>query len=172
MKKEKIPGISAPAGLLAVLLLTSLDQFTKYLAEVFLAGHPSVVLIPGVLELKYLENTGMAFGLLAGRKLFFVLVCLLFFLLSICLFFRIPKKRYYLPLFIILFVMQSGAAGNFIDRVFRGYVVDFIYVSLIDFPIFNLADIYVVCASILLIILVCLKYKEDDFAFLNPRYKG
>lgn len=172
MKKKKTLGMYALKGLFAVVLLIFFDQFTKYLAEVYLAQHPSVPLIPGVLELKYLENTGMAFGLMAGRKLFFVLVCLLFFLLGIYLFIRIPKKRYYLPLFVILLVMESGAAGNFIDRIFRGYVVDFIYVSFIDFPIFNLADIYVVCSSILLVFFVCLKYREEDFAFLNPRHKG
>ncbi len=172
MKREKSLGISSLVGLFAVVILTSLDQFAKHLAAAFLAGHPSVILIPGVLELKYLENTGMAFGLLEGQKLFFILICLLFFLLGIYLFIRIPKKQYYLPLLVILFVMLSGAAGNFIDRVFRGYVVDFIYFSLIDFPIFNLADIYVVCSSILLVLFVCLKYREDDFAFLSPKYKG
>ena len=82
------------------------------------------------------------------------------------------KTRYYLPLILILFLMVSGAAGNFIDRAVRGAVVDFIYVSLIDFPIFNLADIYVVCSGILLILFVCLKYKDEDFGFIKPGCKG
>lgn len=164
--------ICALAGALSVLLLTFVDQYTKFLSETHLAGKPSIVLIQGMLELKYLENTGMAFGLLAGKKMFFLLICMLFFLLGIYLFFRIPKERYYLPLLLILFLMLSGAVGNFIDRAWRGYVVDFIYFSLIDFPIFNLADVYVVCGSILLILFVCLKYHEEDFAFLNPKYKG
>lgn len=162
----------ALAGVLSVFLLTFLDQYTKFLSEMYLADKPSIVLIPEVLELKYLENTGMAFGLLAGKKVFFLLICLLFFLLGAYLFFRIPKERYYLPLLQILFLMLSGAVGNFIDRAWRGYVVDFIYFSLIDFPIFNLADIYVVCGGILLILFVCLKYREEDFSFLNPKYKG
>ena len=69
----------------------------------------------------------------------------------------------------MLYVLVSGALGNFIDRIFRGYVVDFIYVSLIDFPVFNLADVYVVCGGILLLLLVCFYYKDDDdFAFLKP----
>ena len=64
--------------------------------------------------------------------------------------------------------MVSGALGNFIDRVFRKYVVDFIYFSLIDFPVFHMADIYVVCSGILLVILVCFKYKNDeDYHFLR-----
>lgn len=171
-RKPLSAGFCALAGLLSVLLLTFFDQYTKLLAMTKLAGRDSLVLIKGVLELKYLENTGIAFGLLEGKRLFFLLICLLFFALGIYLFVRIPKEQYYLPLFVILFVMQSGAAGNFIDRVCRGYVVDFIYFSLIDFPIFNLADIYVVCGSILLVLFVCLKYKEEDFSFINPGYKG
>ena len=64
--------------------------------------------------------------------------------------------------------MVSGALGNFIDRVFRKYVVDFIYFSLIDSPVFNMSDIYVVCSGILLVILVCFKYKNDeDYHFLR-----
>ncbi|MDO4307752.1 MAG: signal peptidase II [Eubacteriales bacterium] len=172
MKKPLSVGMCALAGILSVLLLTLLDQYTKFLASLSLSGKPSIVLIPGVLELKYLENTGMAFGLLSGKKVFFLVMCILFFLLGIYLFFRIPKERYYLPLLLILFLMQSGAVGNFIDRAWRGYVIDFIYFSLIDFPIFNLADIYVVSGSILLILFVCLIYQEDDFSFLNPRNKG
>ena len=62
----------------------------------------------------------------------------------------------------------SGALGNFIDRVCRGYVVDFIYFSLIDFPVFNIADMYVVCSGILLVMLVCFRYKNDeDYDFLR-----
>lgn len=69
-------------------------------------------------------------------------------------------------------LMLSGALGNMIDRVFRGYVIDFIYFSLIDFPVFNMADIYVVCGGILLVIFVFFKYKkEDDFDFLSFRKK-
>lgn len=165
-------GICALAGILSVLLLTFLDQYTKFLASAHLAGKPSIILLPGVLELKYLENTGMAFGLLEGKKTFFLIMCLLFFLLGFYLFCRIPKERYYLPLLLILFLMLSGALGNFIDRAWRGYVVDFIYFSLINFPIFNLADIYVVCGSILLVLFICLKYQDDDFSFINPKYKG
>ena len=67
--------------------------------------------------------------------------------------------------------MFGGAAGNFIDRLFRGYVVDFIYFSLIDFPVFNIADIYVVCGGIVLVLLVVFKYKDEDFEFLSLKIK-
>ena len=59
--------------------------------------------------------------------------------------------------------------GNFIDRVFRGYVVDFIYFSLIDFPTFNVADIYVTCGITVMVFLMFFRYtEENDFDFLKP----
>ena len=169
MKREKplSAGICALTGILSVLLLTFLDQYTKYLAQRFLADRSSHVLIQGVLELKYLENTGIAFGLLEGKRVLFLVICILFFFLGVYLFIKIPKETYFIPLFLILFLMLSGAAGNFIDRVWRGYVVDFIYFSLIDFPTFNVADIYVVVATIGLFILFLFVYKEKDLEFLN-----
>ena len=121
-----------------------------------------------VLELAYVENRGMAFGMLEGRQFLFGGMCVIFCIALIWVFVRIPKNRYYLPLLLTGAVLFGGAAGNFIDRLFRGYVVDFIYFSLIDFPVFNMADIYVVCSGILLVILVCFKYKNDeDYHFLR-----
>ena len=66
-------------------------------------------------------------------------------------------------------ILFSGALGNFIDRTFYGYVTDFIYFSLIDFPVFNIADIYVVCGGILLAVLVIFRYKDEDFYFINHK---
>lgn len=159
-------------GLLSVLVLTLLDQWTKALCVSRLKGRPSVALLPGVLELKYLENTGIAFGLFAGKKQIFLIFCLLFLLLILYILWKMPRSRHFLPLYAILFLIQSGALGNFADRITRGYVVDFIYVSLIDFPIFNLADIYVVTGGILLVLFVCFRYQDEDFDFLIPGRAG
>ena len=157
------------AGVFTVFGLTLADQLTKLLAIRRLKSQASIVLIPTVLELFYLENRGMAFGLFQGKIPFFVIMCLVFFCAFLYAWIKIPKNRYYAPLTAVLYVLVSGALGNFIDRIFRGYVVDFIYVSLIDFPVFNLADVYVVCGGILLLLLVCFYYKDDDdFAFLKP----
>lgn len=161
----------ALTGIFTALLLTFLDQWSKYAATVHLMNQPEIPLIKGALELKYLENRGMAFGMLQGKVPLLILLCAVFFALLLYFYIRVPKKSYYLPLLLNAFLMFSGALGNLIDRVFRGYVVDFIYFSLIDFPIFNLADIYVVCSGIILIFLVCVKYKDDDFTFLNPGHK-
>ena len=66
-------------------------------------------------------------------------------------------------------MIASGAAGNMIDRVSHDYVVDFIYFVLINFPIFNVADIYVTVSTFLFVILFLFYYKENDFNFLSFR---
>ena len=58
----------------------------------------------------------------------------------------------------------SGALGNFIDRIAHRYVVDFFYFELIDFPVFNVADIYVTVSAVLLILLILFYYKEDELS--------
>ena len=81
---------------------------------------------------------------------------------------RIPEEKKYIWLRLVSILVISGAIGNVIDRLFRQYVVDFIYFELINFPIFNVADMYVVIAAILLIFLVLFVYKEDtDFDFMQ-----
>lgn len=156
-------GISA----LSAVLLVILDQYTKFLAVRHLKGRNPFVLIPGVLELNYLENTGMAWGMFAGRRWLFLILSAVFFLIVLYVLARIPKRSNYIPLIAALVMLVSGGAGNFIDRARTGAVTDFIYVSLINFPTFNIADILVVCGGILLFLLCCVKYRNDDFSFLN-----
>ena len=158
--------------LIGTMLLILVDQVTKKLAVVYLKQQGNVSLISGVLELQYLENQGMAFGLLKGRQSLFILFCIIFCVALIYFFIKIPKIPYYRPLIIISGFLVSGATGNFIDRVVRGYVVDFIYFSLIDFPVFNVADIYVVCSCIALIFSILFYYKDEDFYFIAPKSKG
>ena len=158
--------------LIGTMLLILADQVTKKLAVVYLKQKSSISLISGVLELQYLENQGMAFGLLKGRQLLFILFCIIFCAALIYLFIKIPKTSYYRPLIIISGFLVAGATGNFIDRIVRGYVVDFIYFSLIDFPVFNVADIYVVCSCIALILSILFHYKDEDFYFIAPKSKG
>ena len=71
-------------------------------------------------------------------------------------------ERKYLPLRACAVLIAAGAVGNFIDRIRLGYVVDFLYFKLIDFPIFNVADIYVTVSTALFIVLLCFYYKEED----------
>ena len=89
---------------------------------------------------------------------------------------RLPHERKYIPLRICAVLVCAGAVGNMIDRVRLNYVIDFLYFNLIDFPIFNVADCYVVIACILFIILIFFYYKDSDLDFFrsgrDSRNKG
>lgn len=153
------------------ILLLVLDQITKYLAILHLKGANSIELIKGALELHYLENRGAAFGVLQNQKIFILFVGIIFLiLLTFCLI-KLPDHKKYNCLYYIAGAMVAGAIGNMIDRIRFDFVVDFIYFSLIDFPIFNVADIYITLSIIILAIIVLFVYKEEDFAFLSFKQK-
>lgn len=145
------------------LLLLSLDQATKYLAISRLKGNPAIVLIDGVLELQYVENTGIAFSLFEGRKPliltmgFLVLAAILFFL------FRIPTRKKFRVLHLLLAAVVAGALGNLLDRLRFDFVVDFISFVLIRYPVFNLADCYIVISAAALFFLFLFVYQEEEF---------
>ncbi|MDD3218464.1 MAG: signal peptidase II [Lachnospiraceae bacterium] len=159
---------------ISFLLLVILDQWTKFLALRHLAplGTDSIDIFPGVLELHYLENRGAAFGMFQNKQWFFVILSLVFFVAIVCVFLKTPKTKRYLPLNIVYVLLAAGAIGNSIDRIRINYVIDFVYFSLIDFPIFNVADIYVTCSVAALAILFLLVYKEEDFEIYEWKKKG
>ncbi len=158
--------------LISVLVMIGTDLATKAAAVAQLKGRPPFTVIDGILEFRYLENDGMAWGLFSGARWIFVLLTFVALFILIYAFIRIPRQRRYVPLLAVLTVLTAGAAGNMIDRIFLGYVRDFICVTFIDFPIFNVADIYATVSMIGLILLVIFLYKgENDFQFLNPKYK-
>ena len=84
------------------------------------------------------------------------------------MYYKIPWNKHFVWLKVILVLFVAGAIGNLIDRIFLNYVVDFFYFKLINFPIFNVADIYVTVAAILFIIFCLFYYKEEDFELLFP----
>ena len=157
---------------ISVILLILLDQLTKIWAVVRLKDQPAISLIRGVFELQYLENRGSAFGMMQGARVFFIISTIVLFLLVCVIYIRIPKEKMYLPLRVIAVLFLAGAAGNFIDRVRQGFVVDFFYFSLINFPIFNVADIYVTTATIALIVFIRFYYKEADLERIFSKKKG
>lgn len=178
---------------LAAVVLIVLDQFTKYLASAYLKGREAAVLISGVFELSYLENQSAAFGIdpvsilqnifhftyfevhpeafLLCKMVFFAILTIIVVFLILLLFCRIPETKRFLGMNVTLTLFVAGAIGNFIDRMSHHYVVDFLYFSLINFPIFNVADIYVTCAAALMLILCMFYYKEDDFNAVFPPRK-
>ncbi len=149
--------------------LVWLDQFTKQMAVSNLMGNAPVQIVPGYLVLEYLENRGAAFGMLQNQKLFFVIIGGVFILAMLVLLFLIPATKKYRILRFFLCLMTAGAAGNMIDRVNLDYVVDFIYVICINFPIFNVADMYVTVSAAALVVLFLFVYKDDDLNLKKAR---
>lgn len=168
---EKLNNKRTAAGILLFAVLVILDQLTKTAAVNALKGKAPAVLIKGVLELYYLENTGAAFSLLRNAQWLFIIIASAAIIAIGVLLLKMPANKKLQPLRIILILIGAGAAGNLIDRFFLGYVRDFIYFSLINFPVFNVADIYVTSAVALLIILILFYYKEEDFSFLQKSGK-
>ena len=132
-------------------LIVAADQFTKYLtvANIPLFGH--VDFLPGFLGLTYVQNTGAAFSLFSGMQWLFMLV---FLVLTVALIWEYKKKA--MPFTTLerwlLAAIYGGGLGNMIDRVRLGYVVDMIQTEFMDFPIFNVADCFITCGCILLMV--------------------
>lgn len=150
---------------LFLLVLIVLDQLTKLLAVLYLKNRPSVSLIPGVLELTYLENYGAAWGILENaRWLFLVLAAGMLAVL-----FYAGRRmsaifhRKWLPCCCFLEALAAGTVGNALDRLKDGYVIDFINFTLIDFPVFNLADCYITVSIVLFLVV----YRKEVIAWLK-----
>lgn len=169
MNKHKIKLLIM--DMLLLVILVTVDQFTKYIAVLKLKNQPVFSIIDGVLEFNYLENRGAAFGMLQNQKIFFVFVAVIFLGVIVYVLFRTPEGKKYTGLHILLVMIAGGAIGNMIDRLRLDYVVDFIYIVLINFPIFNVADMYVTFATAILVIQVLFVYKENDFNFLSFKQK-
>lgn len=156
----------------AFVILTILDQWTKVLSVTHLKNQSPFVLIDNVLEFYYLENHGAAFSLFQNAMWFFYIIAGVTIAFIVWFLHRMPTEQRYLPVRIILIAIAAGAMGNLIDRMQLGYVRDFIYFSLIDFPVFNVADIYVTVAVAILIVLILFYYQDDDFAFIQRGTHG
>ena len=180
-KTNKFMGLSV----LTIVMLVILDQMTKFQAVVKLKNGSPFVIIDGVFELRYLENQSAAFGFdvvsffqkifkikyftenpeafLTAKMVIFAIVTIAVVILLMIFYSHIPQTKRFLGINLILIFFVAGAIGNLIDRIVNNYVVDFFYFKLINFPIFNVADIYVTVAAFAFIILGIFYYKEEDF---------
>lgn len=165
MKKRK--ALRIIIDILAILALIFLDQWTKYLAVVKLKYNAPYVLIDGVLELNYLENRGAAFGMLQNKKTLFIFMTVIMLTVVFYVLLKLPHEKKFLSWQIFLCLICAGGIGNMIDRVRFDYVVDFIYFVLIDFPVFNLADILITIGTVLFFIVILFMTKEDELQFLR-----
>ena len=167
---EKVIKARPLLSVLVILACVGIDQLTKLLAINNLRDlADEIPVINKVFGLYYVENKGISFSMLSSRMGLIIIVTSIIMLLLIYVLIRTPKTCYYMPFSIVLTIIIGGALGNMIDRVFRGYVIDFIMLDFINFPIFNVADIFVCVGLFILVILIIFKYKDKDFDYIFPK---
>lgn len=139
-----------------ILILTICDQLLKsWVASSIVLGG-SKQLIPGIIELTNLRNSGAAWSIFEGQQTFFTIITIV---AIIVIGYFIWQYRKNIPMLIGLSLIMAGTIGNFIDRLRQGYVVDMFETTFINFPIFNLADMCLTLGVIWLIICIL---KEKD----------
>ncbi len=134
---------------ICVTALVLLDQIVKHLVS---ADMTPFTLIPGIIQVTYLENRGAAFGIMQDKSVFLIVVPMIIVIGLIYFYTTLGKTRDDKFTKIALILIIAGAIGNLIDRAMAGFVVDMFNFIFIDFPVFNVADICVVIGTIFLII--------------------
>lgn len=152
-------------ALLAAAIVAA-DQVVKYLVVTGIAAGTHLAFLPGVLDLTYVQNTGAAFSTFQGAQWLFALV---FAMLTVGLFYEYFRKRLPFTRFDrwCIAAIYGGGLGNMIDRLRLGYVVDMFETSFIRFPVFNVADIFITCGCIVLLVHLVFRNKafwKDDRA--------
>lgn len=148
---------------LGVVFLIAIDQLTKWYAAIKLKEGLTITFIPNILNFQYIENRGAAFGILQNSRIFFLIITIFIVLVSIYIITKILYFRRFNLLVMTIIIFLAGGVGNFIDRLFRHYVIDFFEFDFIHFPIFNFADIYVTLSLTIFVILMFFVYKDKDF---------
>ncbi len=131
-------------------VVAALDQWVKWLVVTHLAPGQAIPVWRGVIELLYVQNPGAAWSLFPNQRVLLIAVALVVAGVIVYVDRRHARGKYGLQ--VALGTLLGGAAGNLIDRLFRGYVVDYIYIQIIRYPVFNLADSAVVLSVLYLII--------------------
>ena len=139
--------------------IVAADQFTKYLTVMNIALYEDVPFIPGLLQLTYVQNTGAAFSSFEGQQWLFAVIFVIF--TALIVYERIRNTMGFTTLeWWCIAAIYGGGLGNMIDRVRMGYVVDMIQTTFLDFPVFNVADIFITCGCILMMAHLLLVNKE------------
>lgn len=161
------------SAMLLLAILVVIDQVTKYIASVCLQGKDAFVILKNVLEFRYLEggNTGAAFGILQGKTVALGIVSVFVAVVLFVIYIKISKIEKYKGVSIALLFMIAGAIGNGIDRFLHQYVIDFIYIKAVNFPIFNVADCYVTMAAVALFLLIAFDDDEEEKRLEQERDK-
>lgn len=160
MKKNKTLLLTNFVFAAVFILLLFTDRITKNLAAQHLMK-ADVPVINNILVLHYLENRGAAWGLFQNAFWMFYIITILVLIAMVYYYVRLPFTRHYWYMRCSILLIAAGAIGNFIDRAIWHYVVDFIYIQCINFPVFNVADCYVCIGAVLLIYGLLFYYKND-----------
>lgn len=147
-------------AIITAAIFLAADQITKYTVMTNMELGQSIDFIDGLLDFTYIHNDGGAWGMLSGSRWFLIgFTAVIMVILVILL---IKNERKSKLFFWAGALIVSGGIGNMIDRVFRGgEVVDFLHVTFINFPIFNIADCAVVIGAGLLILYFIFDMKND-----------
>lgn len=145
--------------LLVSLAILAADQIVKYLVSVNIGVGETAFSVLNIFDITYVQNQGAAFSVLSGRTVVLSVISVVF-CIAVAVFW-IKKKPSNTLLCTSLSLLFAGALGNGIDRIFRGYVVDYINLTFINFPVFNIADIGVTVGAALFILYIIFFDKED-----------
>lgn len=147
--------------LIAAVLLVAVDQITKYIALTQLKPIVSVTFIDGFMDFTFVENRGAAFGIFSGKTWLLLVISIIICAVLVWAMTKMPKTKEYRKLRVTFVLILSGAVGNIIDRALRGYVVDFFEFTFIKWPVFNMADIYVVVGTIVMAVIIMFFMKDE-----------
>lgn len=148
--------------LFVVCLLVSLDQYTKNVITSSVNLFAKNEVIKDFFYITNVRNDGAAWSILKGQQIFFIIITVLAIIAFVYLLYKEKNKDLINVISYLLII--SGAIGNLIDRIKNAYVVDFLdfYIFGYDFPVFNVADIFLTCGVILLIISSLLEKKSAN----------
>lgn len=148
------------------LILVLIDQIVKYLITLNLNEFESIIIIKNILSLTYVKNNGAAFSILSGNTIFLIIISIIT-LIIIYKYLIINKKHNKIEI-ITYSLFVGGLLGNLIDRIIHNYVIDYINLFIINFPVFNLADTFIVIS---VIILIALEIKEELWKLKSKKNK-
>lgn len=160
-RKEFIRDCLIHMSLLVILII--LDQLTKVWARTSLVNAP-VVVWKNVFSFRLIYNTGASFGIFHNHTLVLTIFSIIGMLAIGVFYFMLPKTKKMRWMRFMLAMIIAGGIGNIIDRIAFGKVTDMISFDLINFPVFNVADIGVTCGALVMCVLWIFYYKDEDFS--------
>ena len=149
-------------SLLLAIVLIVLDQLSKDLIIKDYEVSEGKPVIKGIIEILHIKNKGSAWGMFHNKPVIPIIIACILILLIMYVYKNLLGYKHYRGLRICIVFLLSGALSNIIDRIRIGSVTDFIYFKFVDFPVFNVADIYVTFSIAIMLILLIFRYKGAD----------